>query len=225
MMKRLLLLVSLAGVGALSAFFIQAWRQSAATSRRADSGASDEKSPTRALKTTSPGESSPPRAPLTPASLAAKNDDTIASTDPRSKDYDPVVVNRTLDISPVNLFDKEPRDPAFAGPREQALQARIDERLRARVKFPAKVDVNCRTSSCELSLEGGQTAEDLDSALQALDLHLISETTTIGPLRHTSEVSRKGLSIVILYSAALRDHFAYEQLLRQHKERDDLPPR
>lgn len=219
MKKQVLLLIMLAALGGLTAYLIQACRHSSASQRAVSPVASGPSTAAPSVISAS-SNAAPSGMPVTPSRGPSKDLERIGNIDPGGRDYDPVVLNRALDVSPVKLFDQEPRDPAFAGPREVALRERIIERLRSRISFVPKVDVSCRTSSCELTVEGGKTSEDINDALQAIDLQQISETTTIGPLRHTDDASRNGISIVILYSAALRDHIAYEQLLRRHKGQD-----
>ena len=219
MTRRSILLVTITGLGALSAFLLRTHREAAPGSGPERTG---EARPSTTVTATPPSRSRLP--PARPVTAVAKSSDVIASRDPTSKAYDPVVLNRAMDLSPLELFDTEPRDPAFAEPRERALRERILERLRSRIDFVPQVDVRCHTSSCELTIESGRAGDNLDEALQAIDLPLLSETTTVGPLRHGADTSRNGISIVILYSVALRDHAAYEQLLRQHEKRDARDP-
>jgi hypothetical protein len=153
----------------------------------------------------------------------AGSDDVIGSTDPASKEYDPVTLNRVTHITPAEIMNKEPRDPAFAGPREAALRDRISERLRKRVAFETKLDVNCRTSSCELAVQGQSDSDNLNDVLQALDLSTLMDAGQVGPMTSQGASQRKGMSIIMLYSADLRDHAAYDRLLQQHAAHDDLP--
>src|SRR5438094_190475 len=53
--------------------------------------------------------------------VSAADLDVIGSTDPRSKDYDPVTISTVTGKTPVSIMNNEPRDPAFAVPREAAL--------------------------------------------------------------------------------------------------------
>jgi hypothetical protein len=146
--------------------------------------------------------------------------DVIGSTDPASKDYDPITLMHVMNTTPRALLSQEPRDPAFADSREVALRDRITERLRHRSAADLKVDATCRTSSCEISVQGASGAEELNAALEALDLDMLADTAQVGPVKGTKRVS-----IVVLYSAALRDHAAYEQWLRRHQANDEPAPR
>jgi len=192
-------------------------------------GSTDKPSPRVAARATPVGTSvSPPaaRPPLPHSSLATGGStkrDVIVNSDPRSPAYDPVLVNRVTDASPRELFAKEYRDPVFALSRETTLNRRVTERLRRRVRFPTEVNVTCRTSSCELTLEGVPRSEDLDAALQALDIQVLADTSMIGPKKSAAGLSTGGMSIVMLYSVALRDRAAYDKLLRLHEEQDEAP--
>jgi len=170
-----------------------------------------------------PATARPPLPRPAPAAGGSTKKDVIVDSDPRSPAYDPVLVNRVTAASPRELFAKEPRDPVFALLRETTLNRRITERLRKRVSFPTEVNVTCRTSSCDLTLEGVPRSEDLNAALQALDVQVLAETSMIGPKKSAAGIPTGGMSIVMLFPAALRDRAAYDKVLRLHEEQDEPP--
>jgi hypothetical protein len=221
MKKRISLLAAFAGLGVLTAILARAGHEQAA----ARHDASPEKPVLGEHAAAAPPSRSVASAPLRPSSVGAAgsaggNGDIIGSTDPTSKGYDPITLMQVMNITPSEIMNKEQRDPAFAGPREAALQARIMERLRKRVTFEAKVDVACRTSSCEVNVQSANGTGDLDAALQALDLDMLAEAMQLGPMS-----GQKGVNITLLYSSELRDQAVYEQWLRRHQENDERPPK
>jgi hypothetical protein len=147
--------------------------------------------------------------------------DAIASSDPKDKEYDPVVVALTMNAHPSELFDKEPRVPVFADRREADLRARVMERLKKRLPFDVSVDTECRTSSCKLSVQPKHDGDDLDLALQALGLNGLAETAQIWQSRDDAGAK---LNVVILYSEELRDDDEYARRLKQHEAHDADPP-
>jgi hypothetical protein len=148
--------------------------------------------------------------------------DVVADTDPTSKRYDPIVLNRVTNMSPSDLWRKEPRDPLFAPVREDALKARIVERLRKRISYEADVNVSCHTSSCEVTVQGHDQGDDLNEALQAIDLSRLAETVEVGPMVNQDASSQQGMRIVVLYSPSLRDAVEYDRMLRQHAAQDEV---
>jgi hypothetical protein len=222
---RVTLLMGFAVLGALTASLARLGCQQPPDPRRPRSAdarvVAPEAQPTRPAAT-SPAEHRPKIS--LPRRASGEALDVIGNSDPSSTDYDPIILNRVMNTSPLELMRKEPRNQAFAGPREAALQERITERLRKRVAFDVNVQANCHTSSCEVLLEGGRGAEDMDTAIQAIDLSILSETGMVGPLASSKNGTQNSIRLIVLFSAALRDHAAYAQLLRQHKEHDESLP-
>jgi hypothetical protein len=152
---------------------------------------------------------------------SAGSGDVIASTDPTSPNYDPTTIVMTTQTMPSEILKREPRDPAFAGPREIVLRDRVVERLRKRVPFETKVDTKCYTSSCELTVQGTSDVDEMNAALEALDLSRLADSSEIGSWKDPADPRRRGLRITLLYPAALRDHAAYDEWLRQHEVHDE----
>lgn len=226
MTKRTAVLVGFAGLGIVAAI-VATTRHRVGVSQFSDlvdqvPGTPREvghaREPAQALRT-------PPTSVPSPAPVASSNKedaaDIVGSTDPTAKGYDPMTVVRTMNITPAEVFDKEPRDPMFAGPRERALRARLIERLHRRLGIDAKIDADCRTSSCEVTLQDLGADVEPDAALQALDIDWLGEAAQLGPLRNPSDPRRKGTSIVMLFSNAMRDPAAYDQQLRKHEANDE----
>lgn len=145
-------------------------------------------------------------------------DDVVGSTDPTSKDYDPVTIVQATQAAASELLKKEPRVAQFADRREAVLQAHVAERLR-RLSFETKVNANCRTSSCELTVQGAKSVEDMNAVMEAIDPSGLAEAAQIGSLADPSAPGGRAIQLTLLYSAALRDHAAYEAWLRQRTRR------
>lgn len=168
----------------------------------------------------------PPRVvPRRPARLDGARDtagsgDVIGSTDPTSASYDPTTIVRTMQTMPSEILKQEPRDPAFAGPREIALRDRVVERLGKRVPFETKVDTRCYTSSCELTVQGTRNVDEMNAALEALELDGLADSAEIGSWKDPEDPQQRGIHIILLYPPTLRDHAAYDRWLRQHEAHD-----
>ena len=124
-----------------------------------------------------------------------------------------------------DLMNKEPRNPAFANRRELALERRLTARLRKRLDFDTKIDVSCRTSSCEVAIHGASSVDQMNSALDAMEPLKISGAYEIGTTGGEGDPQRGDMKIILLYSAAGRDHEEYEQLLKEHEAHDEPPPK
>jgi hypothetical protein len=222
MYARIIALSLFAGLGALTAFFCR--------------GTSDRKAATSELGSWAEHNMAiPPRRTVVPMSaqripafvmrgLAPDAGlDVIGSSDPASKVYDPVTLTRVTQMWPSEIMSKEPRDPAFADLREAALRERITARLRKRVAFDVKVDVSCRTSSCEATIDGANNVEEWNAALEALDSQRLAETSETG-LKDDDMGQHRRMSIIMLFSADLRDHAVYEQKLKQYEAHDERLP-
>jgi hypothetical protein len=217
---RTFVLPAFAGLGALAAGLV-------ARVRYHDPEARPAASEPRPVERRPASPTAPPLqvAPRRPASLdgardTAGSDDVIGSTDPTSADYDPTTIVRTMQMMPSEILKKEPRNPAFAGPREIALRDRIVERLRKRVPFETKVGTKCYTSSCELTVQGASNVNEMNVALEALELSRLADSAEIGSWKDPDDPRLRELRITLLYSAALRDHAVYDQWLRQHEAHD-----
>jgi hypothetical protein len=216
---RALGLLVIAGAGALVAWRIQRHPETAALAQPAPrveaSNRAEVAPPSRAA----------PHAPIrTPEVAPLARADLVASADPASPSYDPVLVCLTMEKTPLELFQREPRNAAFAGPREQALRERFTERLRKRIPYEVKVGVSCRTSSCEVTLAGGSTWDEVNAAMYALDVQRLVETSTVGGLKDERGATRFGVTLVLAFTAAQRDHAAYERVFAQHRAHDDDHP-
>jgi hypothetical protein len=222
-MTRILVITAVAGLGAFTALLVRGCGGCSAARRDAPADTSPRVHGSAEPSPVTPASPMVHRLPGKSAEEPGRDPDIIASADPASSSYDPVTVNRTTDISPRELLRKEPRVSSFADRREQALRNRLTERLRRRVPFATKLDVTCYTSSCELTLESGQASEDLNTALQSMELEQLSDTEMVGPRDDVSGHRQGGISIVLLYSPTQRDHATYDELLRRHQERDGLP--
>lgn len=224
MTTRTLLFAGCACVGILTGMLAQRIRHGRAveqpgrTRAAADHGTTAESSPAEVHA--APSSVVEPQAdrPLEPSG------DVIGNVDPRSKDYDPITLSRVTRTRPSELLSKEPRDPAFAETRERALRARLAVRLRTRISFETRVDVECRTSSCDVTVQGPASVDDMNAVLDAIDLGALSEVTEIGTTTGEGSSDQRAMKIVMLYSAERRDHASYDQVLKQHEAHDE-PPR
>lgn len=222
-MMRTFVLPAFAGLGALAAGLLIRARPHDPEARPAvavqDPGHAEEESASRPRP--------PPRvAPRRPASRDGARDtaasgDVIGSTDPTSPSYDPTTIMMTMHVRPSELLKQEPRDPAFAGPRELALRDHVVARLHKRIAFEAKVDTRCYTSSCELTVQGAGNVQEMNTALEAMDLSRLAEAAEVGSLKDPEDPQRRIMQITLLYSAALRDHAAYDRWVRKYETHDD----
>ena len=107
----------------------------------------------------------------------------------------------------------------FADRREAALREAVGDRLRRAGLDDVDIAVECRTSSCELTLsrpDGG----DLNDTLQMIDLRTLgAEAAEIG--FGGPDEGQRGLRAILLFSPALRDHQAFDELLRARGATDE----
>jgi hypothetical protein len=155
--------------------------------------------------------------------LGVDRADVIGSLDPTSKNYDPFTVQRATGRPIREILEAEPRDSTFAGPREVALRERIAERLHKRTNLQAVVDVACRTSTCEVTVAATASDAELNDAIQALDMMDIADGMQIGSSRDPDHPERNTIRMILPFTAAQRDHTAYDRQLRQHEARDAQP--
>ena len=84
------------------------------------------------------------------------------------------------------------------------------------------MEIGGRQTRCT-QRQGASSADELNAALEALDLDMLADTVQVAAVKGQGQT--KGVSIVVLYSAGLRDHAAYEQWLRRHQASDEPAPR
>lgn len=146
-------------------------------------------------------------------------EDALPTTDPTSTGYDPSALATRLGMRPLDIFNKEPRMADFAERREEVLRKAVDDRLRRGGLDDVDVAVECRTSSCELTLSGPEGG-NLSDALHVIDLRTLgAEAAEVGFGRPGE--GRRGLRAILLFSPALRDHQAFDELLRARGATDE----
>lgn len=69
---------------------------------------------------------------------------------PGSADYDPFTAARVFDLDTFELFEEEPRDPAFADRRERFLLDTLGGVLRRQVEGLALDGLECRATACRV---------------------------------------------------------------------------
>lgn len=221
MKMRTFVLLAFAGLGALAAGLLVRIRYDDPTARPAapEPKQVDVKPPSP----TAPPPRVAPRRPASPGGArdTAASDDVIGSTDPTSASYDPTTIVQTMNARPSELLKKEPRNPAFAGPREITLRDHVMARLHKRIPFEAKVDTRCYTSSCELTVQGARNVDEMNAALNAMDLSRLAEAAETGASKDPEDPQRWLIHIILLYSAALRDHAAYDQWVGKYEIHDE----
>jgi hypothetical protein len=85
------------------------------------------------------------------------------SADPTSPAYDPVMLSRTMEATPGELFAAEPRVEAFAGARERALRGQLAEQIRkAAPELSLTTRIECRTLSCAVEIASPSPLPDDD---------------------------------------------------------------
>jgi hypothetical protein len=102
-----------------------------------------------------PQESSGDRAPLPAFKPPPRYDD--IETDPQAERYNPLTIAKIIGMQ--KLFDQEPRDPKWAPEMERKLGPPVI----SDVKFVGKakaVEIECRTSTCQIRWDGDAKAGD-----------------------------------------------------------------
>jgi len=123
--------------------------------------------------------------------------------DPGAGDYDPVTY-ALLDAEPAELFASEARDSVWAPAVERRIVAQLDRDLA--ILFPdAEVDsVECRTSSCAVSVVADPEQIDaIGEYLVAPPLGSVSSNT-----RQLLEDGRSELTVHVLMARSYRDDYA-----------------
>lgn len=124
------------------------------------------------------------------------------SLDPLRDDYDPLPA--VLDgASGAELFHLEPRRPAWAEPVEGRIRAQLDRDLELLFPDAALEQVECRTSTCELSV-----VVDADQA-QALYEHVLVSPvgSSLSKQRVERPDGRTELRIVAVIAHDVRDDY------------------
>jgi hypothetical protein len=98
---------------------------------------------------------------------ARESGNTSIVTDPLDPAYDAKAL--TVARSPGQVFDREPRDPAWAVPMERAFREEISRDIGDLVPGTRLTEVTCRKSSCQVVLEGPEkSTQDLLLAGQGI---------------------------------------------------------
>ena len=221
MTMRVWILVGAAGLGALTAgIAVVARHGDAAVSSPTPSHVRGERVPVD--RSVQPGRSAFSRRGSGPATQGemAEVGDRIGDTDPTSREYDPVTITLATHAKPSELLKKEPRNPTFADSREAELRGQLVERLQARLPFETKLDVDCHTSACELTVHGAHGVDQMNAVLEAIEPSRLADSAEIASIQVPDDPEARGIQVTLLYSAALRERAAYEQWLRQHPPHD-----
>jgi hypothetical protein len=95
---------------------------------------------------------------------------------PAEKGYDPTSILMTRTKSAREIFSAEPRDDPWAGAIEQQIGAQIRADLAARAPAGKLSNLECRTSSCEVTLDGDAGSED--ALMMVLQAPLVADTVS-----------------------------------------------
>lgn len=107
----------------------------------------------------SPAPVVPPSLSTTPSTEPVRTPDRVVQPPTPSPSL-PVAIDAAPALTPADGFASETRDPAWA----PQIEAEIAERL---AKAPAKIRTECRTSRCQLTLDG--PTDDVSKTLGALE--------------------------------------------------------
>lgn len=140
-----------------------------------------------------------------------------APADVSSADYDPVLLNNAA--RPSALFASEPVDPAFAAAREAELKQRIRTRLARRLYFGVSFEVECHTSSCQITFDEADI-QSSNAIVSALDTQLLAEASELAARKSPNGEILPGMSVVLLFSAQSRDDVVYQRQLSIHARED-----
>jgi len=209
----------IAMAGGMTAFVWKSLNRQATTTTAIDSVAQVNPQPSTPVPALSSKPASSRARPV--AAGSAHDDNLIGNSDPKSRDYDPMLLLTTANATPCELFQKEPRDPQFADGRESVLQSRLSQRLRERIKFDTKTNIDCHTSSCEVTVHGASSLDEMNATLKAMEPSGLASAAQIEP--RAKDAANYDVNVVLLYSLAQRDPTTYDQQLKQHEARDASP--
>jgi hypothetical protein len=129
-------------------------------------------------------------------------------TDPRAPGYDPVMLAASRQQDPFAAIEAEPRDEAFAGPRETALLGIVQSRLDTYKVEGVEIDrAECFASSCvmELGIAGGNDGVAL--ALEAIQSGPLADSVTFEGAAPTGQRTR--IRVGVFYGPDSRDHESF----------------
>lgn len=135
----------------------------------------------------------------------------LDATDAR---YDAYLLSKETDeLSAKDIFEREPRDPAFAPTLEKRMSAALATAFRE-LDLEGKIvaiETECKTLSCytriEVSKEDGEQVYDAINGVMLGDVQ--------APGIDESDPERTYVTIVNLYRASTRDDAEYEKFLRE----------
>lgn len=141
-----------------------------------------------------------------PTTAESETDDALTvSVESDVHDDVPLTLEQLGGVRPLDIWTAEARDAAFANERELSLRDWVVKNMRGQVPYATSVDVECRETSCRVAVRGESQSNDLNIALQAIDLPLLDVVSEIGPLKDADGTRLCGLQIVILFSRSQRN--------------------
>jgi hypothetical protein len=126
--------------------------------------------------------------------------------DPTAESYDPVLLEAVRDATVREIAEAEPRNEAFAGPREQFIRDRLSADLAVHFPDATVADVDCRTSSCIIEVHA--------PTLQAEAVHDYIQLPPFGAVQNPQlagevDPGTARIYLNVLFQPADRDHGAY----------------
>jgi hypothetical protein len=201
--------------GGLLGMFVVWWRAGQTTAAGPGQGAqrAREDSPVvgAASGLVAPGSNdrtaSPPRFVLDRASTAVQND-------PRALDYDPrrlIRIGKRVD----DVFAAEPRITAWAGARERSLRSEIGKDLSRLVPLATIESVECRSSTCRVTIAAPEAQVEEASAA----LTLTGRGTMSAVRAYSGDQARGTHELFVLFSPEHRPDAAYQAWYDEERRR------
>jgi hypothetical protein len=137
-------------------------------------------------------------------------------TDPTAADYDPVAVRRVLQTPARQIFEAEPRLPAWAGPMETTILEGATADVTAKVPAAKVTSVECRTATCAIQVS--TPPDQADATFAAL------QTTVWGdrcnPRFGVDDVDGRVIhEMTCMIGPKNRDHDKFVQEIQRRREK------
>lgn len=142
-----------------------------------------------------------PGSPVEPVPQAPGSGPTVQAVSPTAPADD-------RERDPFGAIEPEPRDEAFAGPRETALLGIVQGRLEARELTDVAIErAECFTSTCVMELGIPGDSEQVRLAVEAIQSGPLADSVTLEGTAPTG--SRTRIRLRVFYGPDSRDHESF----------------
>lgn len=135
---------------------------------------------------------------------------------PGAAGYDGVRAARWLGLTTSELFEREPRDAAWASAMEEELAHVVEGQARATGLDLQVLDAECRTSSCRTLVEIA-TSDEEDALVYFQGLAPLG--TRLGWEAVTDADGRRAISFTTVFEAAMREPADYRAFFAEYQRR------